>query len=131
MAHPLIRVEVKSQFLPDQSELERKVYAFTYTITLHNVGSIAAQLISRHWVIEDALGRRHEVRGLGAGGHQPLIAPGEMYRYINNCSLGTDSGTVHGSYFFVTEDGERFDVPIPMFVLDVNGDELTQARVLH
>jgi ApaG protein len=25
---------------------------------------------------------------------------------------------MHGSYFFVTEDGERFDVDIPLFVLD-------------
>jgi ApaG protein len=35
---------------------------------------------------------------------------------------------MHGSYFCVAEDGERFEVDIPMFVLDAGGGP---SRVLH
>jgi ApaG protein len=35
---------------------------------------------------------------------------------------------MHGSYFCVAEDGEKFDVDIPMFVLDALSG---QDRKLH
>jgi ApaG protein len=40
---------------------------------------------------------------------------------------------MHGSYFFVAEDGERFEAAIPMFVLDAGeGSGADGAgRVLH
>ncbi len=99
---------------------------FTYTITIRNTVTDPAQLISRHWVITDANSRVQEVRGLGLVGHQPLLQPGQSFQYTSGCRLRTASGTMQGSYFCVAEDGERFDVEIPAFVLDDGS-----RRVLH
>jgi ApaG protein len=79
-----------------------------------------AQLISRHWIISDANGHNEEVKGLGVVGHQPLLKPGESFQYTSGSRLRTPSGTMHGSYFCVAEDGERFEAPIPMFVLEAH-----------
>ena len=125
-------VEAVPQFLADQSAPDDGLYGFAYTITVRNTGSVAAQLIARHWVIVDARGHTEEVKGLGVVGQQPLLAPGEAFEYTSGCRLRTPSGTMHGSYFCVAADGERFEVPIPMFVLDA-GDATggAAARVLH
>ena len=125
------RVEVEPQFLPHESEPARELYGFAYTITVHNTGEVPAQLISRHWVINDARGHTEEVKGLGVVGQQPLLAPGESFQYTSGCRLRTPSGTMHGSYFCVAADGERFEVEIPMFVLDAGGAGAASARVLH
>ena len=58
-----LRVEVQPEYLPDQSEPERDNYVFAYTITIKNTGTVASQLISRHWVIVDANNGKQEVRG--------------------------------------------------------------------
>ena len=122
--------EVAPQYLPDQSDLERGVHAFAYTITITNTGEVAAQLISRHWLIDDALGHTEEVKGLGVVGHQPLLKPGESFQYTSGARLRTATGTMRGSYFCVAEDGERFETEIPLFVLDASGAG-GSARVLH
>ncbi len=65
-------------------------------------------------------------------GQQPLLAPGESFRYTSGCRLQrAPSGTMHGSYFVVTEEGERFGVPIPMFVLEADVGGAPVSRVLH
>jgi len=126
MAKYEFRIEVQPQFLPDQSAPEQRLYSFAYTINIVNTGDIPAQLISRHWVITDEMGEAEEVKGLGVVGQQPLLKPGESFEYTSGCRLRTASGTMQGSYFFVAEDGERFDVEIPVFVL-ADGSQ----RVLH
>ena len=128
MAKYQFRVEVQPQYLPDQSEPAHDLYAFAYTITITNTGDVPAQLISRSWNVNDANGHTERVRGLGVVGHQPLLKPGEAFEYTSGTRLRTPTGTMHGSYFCVAEDGEKFDVDIPMFVLDaLSGD----ARTLH
>ncbi len=124
----LFSVEVQPEYLSEQSDPGQYSYAFAYTITIRNAGSVAAQLIARHWIISDANGHTEEVKGLGVVGHQPLLKPGEAFQYTSGCRLRTPSGTMHGSYFCVAEDGERFEAPIALFVLEA-GDG--QARVLH
>ncbi len=128
-----IRIQVEPRFLADQSSPEDSVYTFSYTITVTNTGDVPTQLIARHWLINDASGHAQEVKGLGVIGQQPLLAPGESFRYTSGCRLQAPSGTMHGSYFMVTETGERFDVPVPMFVLeaDSSGGGAPAARVLH
>jgi ApaG protein len=128
--HP-IRIQPEPRYLADQSSIEDGVYTFAYTITVTNDGPVAAQLISRHWVINDATGHTQEVKGLGVIGQQPLLAPGQSFRYTSGCRLKAPSGTMHGSYFFVTEHGERFDVSIPMFVLEADTGGPPVSRVLH
>ena len=124
-------VEVQPEYLPEQSEPAQGRYGFAYTITVLNTGQVAAQLVSRHWIIVDGRGHTEEVRGLGVVGQQPLLQPGEAFQYTSGCQLRTPSGTMHGSYFCVAEDGERFEVAIPLFVLDASGADGGSARVLH
>ena len=119
-----IRVDVATQYLADQSDAAANRYVFAYTITISNVGNIAAQLISRHWLITDAEGDVQEVRGLGVVGHQPLLQPGEHFEYTSGCALNTPVGTMSGSYQMTAEDGTQFDAPIAEFVLSM-------PRVLH
>lgn len=123
--------EALPSYVPEQSSPEDSVYGFAYTITITNTGEVTAQLISRHWTIVDANGMAEEVKGLGVVGHQPLLKPGESFQYSSGARLRTPSGTMHGSYFFVAEDGERFESDIPMFVLEASPGSNTPARTLH
>jgi ApaG protein len=116
-----VEIEVTPQYLADQSSPDEGVYAFAYTVRIGNQGTIPVQLISRHWMIDDAMGRRQEVKGLGVVGHQPLLRPGEKFEYTSGCPLPTKTGSMQGSFFFVAEDGERFDAPIPEFALRTPG----------
>lgn len=126
-----ISVQVEPRYLADQSSPEDRVHTFAYTVTVTNNGQVAAQLIARHWLFADASGHTQEVDGLGVIGQQPLLAPGESFRYTSGCRLQAPSGTMHGSFFFVTERGERFDVPIPMLVLEADAGDMPTSRVLH
>jgi ApaG protein len=126
MAKYLFRVEVMPEYLPDQSAPDEGVYGFAYTITITNDGLVPAQLMSRHWLITDATGKTEEVKGPGVVGHQPLLKPGESFRYTSGCRLRTPSGTMQGCYFCIAEDGEHFETEIPAFFLDDGS-----RRVLH
>ncbi len=119
-----IAVETLPQYLADQSDPEQDHYVFAYTITLRNTGTEAAQLISRHWIITDANQEVQEVRGLGVVGQQPLLQPGEEFKYTSGCALETPVGTMQGSYQMVAADGTPFGADIPEFVL-------AAPRVLH
>ena len=123
------KVDVHPHYLPEQSDPEAGVFVFAYTITITNTGSITAQLISRTWNINDANGVHEKVRGLGVVGYQPLLKPGESFEYTSGSHLRTPTGTMHGSYFCVAEDGEKFDVDIPMFVLDALSADPSQRRM--
>ena len=126
-------VETQPQYLPDQSDPAQDIYSFAYTITITNTGDVTAQLISRHWIIDDARGHTEEVKGLGVVGHQPLLRPGESFQYTSGTRLGTRSGSMRGSYFCVAEDGERFEAEVPEFALvaDGGGGSDQPPRVLH
>ena len=76
------------------------------------------QLLSRHWVIIDANGRREDVRGHGVVGEQPALEPGETFRYVCGCPLATPSGMMQGRYRMATDAGETFDIEVPAFSLD-------------
>jgi ApaG protein len=119
-----VLVSAQTQYLPDQSDEAQGRYVFAYTITLRNAGSVAAQLISRHWIITDAQGLVQEVRGLGVVGSQPLLEPGETFEYTSGAAIATAVGTMRGSYQMLGKDGTRFEAAIPEFTLSV-------PRVLH
>ena len=123
-------VEVFPQYLPQQSAPQNALYVFAYTITITNTGKMAAQLISRTWNVNDANGHTEKVKGLGVIGQQPLLQPGQVFEYTSGTRLRTPTGTMHGSYFCVAEDGEKFDVDIPMFVLDALSNDPSK-RNLH
>ncbi|HUO43971.1 MAG TPA: Co2+/Mg2+ efflux protein ApaG [Burkholderiales bacterium] len=119
-----IQVSARTIYIADQSDPDGNRYVFAYTINIRNTGSIAAQLISRHWIITDANELVQEVRGLGVVGEQPLLKPDESFEYTSGAAIATPVGTMRGSYQMVAEDGMQFDAPIPEFTLSV-------PRVLH
>lgn len=112
------------QFIADQSDPASDRYIFAYTITFENVGTVAAQLISRHWIITDGNSRVQEVRGLGVVGQQPLLKPGESFEYTSGCQLDTPVGTMRGSFQMTADDGMQFEATVGEFTLSI-------PRVLH
>lgn len=124
MSQHQFSVSVRVRFVAEQSDPGADLYLFAYTIRVENTGSVAAQLLSRHWIITDGNGKVEEVRGPGVVGEQPRLAPGESFEYTSGCPLNTPYGTMQGSYQCVGADGVAFDVPIAEFVLTV-------PRVLH
>ena len=117
-------ISVQTRYLPDQSDPSGGQFAFAYTITILNSGNVSAQLISRHWIIRDENDEVIEVKGLGVVGQQPFLAPGEKFEYTSGSRIATPTGAMRGSYFFVAEDGHRFDQPIDEFALAI-------PRTLH
>ena len=119
-----LRIEPVVSYVADQSDPAKEQFVFAYTIRITNVGTVAAKLVSRHWIITDSDHRVQEVRGEGVIGQQPLIAPGESFEYSSGASLNTPVGTMRGSYQMVAADGREFDAPIAPFTLSV-------PRTLH
>ncbi len=119
-----IVIETQVKYLPEQSDEGADRFVFSYTISITNLGTIAARLISRHWVITDAYNHVQEVRGQGVVGEQPMLQPSQSFEYSSGTVLATQVGTMRGSYQMRGEDGSEFDVEIPEFVLSV-------PRVLH
>jgi len=114
-----IAVEVETDFIPEQSSPEDDRYVFSYTITIRNEGSIAARLLTRHWIINHANGKSEEVKGDGVIGEQPHLNPGEGFRYTSGTVLETPVGDMNGSYQMLADDGVEFDAEIPAFILSV------------
>jgi len=115
-----IRVIVRSEFRPERSEAGR--FLFTYTVRVTNEGGSPAQLLTRHWVIVDASGDRHDVVGDGVVGKQPLLEPGESFEYTSFCVLHTPHGSMHGTYGMRRQDGTAFKARIAPFPLVVPGN---------
>ncbi|MFJ2549985.1 Co2+/Mg2+ efflux protein ApaG [Pseudomonas sp. NPDC087612] len=116
-----IDVSVVTRFLKEQSEPENNRFAFAYTITVKNNGSVTAKLMSRHWLITNGDGHVEEVKGAGVIGQQPTIEPGQSHTYSSGAVISTKVGTMQGSYQMFAEDGKRFDAVIAPFRLAVPG----------
>lgn len=112
-----VRVRVEPQLDPHRSAPDEGRWFYLYTVTISNEGPETVQLVSRHWVITDGAGRVEEVRGAGVVGEQPLLGPGQSYRYTSGCPLTTEVGTMEGSYRMVTTQGETFDARVAPFTL--------------
>ncbi len=112
-----IRVEVMSRHSPENSRPQNDQWVFEYTVRITNEGTETVQLVSRRWVITDALEHTQEVEGLGVVGEQPVLAPGEYFKYSSWCPLATATGTMRGSYQLVRTNGEQFEVEIAPFGL--------------
>ncbi|MDZ4814199.1 MAG: Co2+/Mg2+ efflux protein ApaG [Pseudomonadota bacterium] len=119
-----IQVSVAARFLDEHSAPQDQRFAFAYTITIRNEGSVPAQLVSRHWVITHGNGKVEEVRGPGVVGEQPHLDPGQAFEYTSGAIIETPVGTMQGSYQMLADDGTAFDAMIPRFTLSV-------PRTLH
>jgi ApaG protein len=114
-----IRVSVEPIYLEEQSEPDNGQYVWAYHVVIENEGDETVQLVSRHWKITDALGRLQEVKGAGVVGEQPVLRPGESFEYTSGTPLNTPSGIMAGTYQMRRTAGDRFDVEIPAFSLDI------------
>lgn len=112
-----ITVRVSVNFLAEQSEPARGRWFWAYHVRIENGSDDTVQLLTREWRISDGRGHRHEVRGEGVIGDQPVIGPGESYDYVSGCPLNTPTGAMEGSYGMVDEAGRGFDIAIPRFPL--------------
>ncbi|MGR9074009.1 MAG: Co2+/Mg2+ efflux protein ApaG [Gammaproteobacteria bacterium] len=119
-----ILVEAEPYYIDSQSSPDENRYVFSYTITIKNIGSSAAKLIERQWLITDSNGKTQEVRGTGVVGEQPYLKPGEVFRYTSGAMIETPVGVMQGKYMMMSDEGENFDTPIPKFTLSV-------PRTLH
>src|SRR5664279_526312 len=107
-----IRVEVLSRHSPENSRPLQDEWVFEYTVRITNQSAETVQLVSRHWIITDALDHTEEVTGLGVVGEQPILAPGESFKYSSWCPLKTPTGLMRGAYQMLRTGGEQFDVEI-------------------
>jgi ApaG protein len=114
-----IDVDVITQYIKNQSSPEESRFVFSYTITIRNTGSLAAKLLTRHWIINDANGNVQEVHGEGVVGEQPYLRPDESFEYTSGTVIETPVGSMEGSYQMVTDDGHAFDANIPAFTLSL------------
>ena len=115
-----IRVHIESIYMPERSSPADDRFFFAYNVRISNEGPQSAQLLSRHWIITDALGRREEVKGPGVIGEQPYLRPGESFEYNSFCPLPTSSGTMRGVFNMIRDDGARFEAVIGEFKLIVD-----------
>lgn len=119
-----IIISCVTQYMETQSEPEKDRYVFSYTVSIKNHTESKIQLLSRHWIIQDANNKVEEVKGEGVIGEQPIILPHNEYTYTSGAILETEIATMQGSYHMVDENQDFFDVQIPEFTLSV-------PRVLH
>lgn len=114
-----IRVTVLPVYIDERSAPDEGRWFWAYRVSIANEGRRTVQLLTRYWRIVDAHGRTEEVRGDGVVGEQPVIRPGDSYEYTSGCPLAAPSGFMAGTYTMVDESGDRFDVEIPGFPLDL------------
>ena len=112
-----IEIDVSTSYLKEQSSESANRFVFSYTITIKNIGNIAARLVSRHWIITNANGEVQEVSGIGVVGEQPFLLPGDEFKYSSGSILETPVGTMEGTYTLIADDKLEFETVIPPFTL--------------
>jgi len=127
-----IRVRVESSFSLADSVIEEGIYTFVYQVEITNLSEYTVQLISREWDIQEVTGVCKTVTGTGVVGQQPIMEPGETFRYASKCPVRVPSffdpskdkfvGSMQGKYIFIRgEVGEEaFEVKIARFGFYLN-----------
>ncbi len=115
-----VQVSVETFYQEDYSNPIQGEYMFAYRVEIENYNSFPVQLHRRHWFIFDSNATRREVEGEGVVGVQPVILPGETYRYVSGCNLKTEIGRMVGTYQMENlTTREFFTVQIPSFEMVV------------
>lgn len=111
-----ISVSVIPSYDMDKSDPMHSLYFFIYNVTIQNNSSDPIQVLDRHWVITDGLGKTEEVIGDGVVGETPTIIPGATYTYTSACPLPTKTGNMRGSYG-ILQHQNKLRIQIPLFFL--------------
>lgn len=118
MSGLVIEVIVTPSYRIDESNDAESRYVFSYTVTVHNKSPHSVQLMARYWKITQGSGDCQEVRGKGVVGQQPLIGPGQSFRYTSRAILQTPVGVMEGAYTLLDTSTQRvFEVMISPFRL--------------
>ncbi|QJQ94783.1 MULTISPECIES: Co2+/Mg2+ efflux protein ApaG [Halomonadaceae] len=113
-----VRVDIEPHYREEESSLGEQRFVFSYTVTVHNRSPGSVQLLARYWKITQGSGKVQEVRGKGVVGKQPLIGPGQSFRYTSRAVLECPVGVMEGAYTCIDTTAQRaFDVAIPPFRL--------------
>lgn len=107
----------RAQFLRERSSPKDNEYIWSYTVEITNRDEEIVQLLSRFWRITDATGRTREVHGHGVVSQQPIIMPGESFRYSSFSLINTVTGQMRGYFEMQTLQREVFLVQVPEFDL--------------
>ena len=113
-----VAVRVQPRFMHDESKPATGEFVWAYTVEIENGSGKTWQLMRRHWKIIDAEGRSQNVDGDGVVGQQPVIKPGEAFKYTSGAPLSAPSGVMGGTYDLQDENEENLTVAIPTFSLD-------------
>ncbi len=113
-----IRVSVRTKFISSSYQYQRFYYNFRYDIEIENTSLDLVHLIAREWHILDTLHPSKVVKGEGVLGQQPLLKPGEKYKYSSYCVLNSTIGAMYGHYeMYSYASNKFFNVAIPRFSL--------------
>ena len=114
-----IDISVDTYYIEAESDAKADRFMFAYTITIKNKSTVAAKLLTRHWIITDANNHVQEVKGKGVIGEQPHLKPGESFKYTSGTVIETPVGSMQGSFHMVTDDDKPFEVEIAPFSLAI------------
>jgi len=126
-------VSSTTAYIEQQSDIKNNRFVFAYKMTISNQSEETVQLLSRHWIIQDANLKIEEIYGEGVIGEQPVIKPGDSYSYTSGAILETEIGTMEGRYFLISKPNNsieekfkdaEFEISIPKFTLTI-------PRTLH
>ncbi|MCA1773339.1 MAG: Co2+/Mg2+ efflux protein ApaG [Halomonas sp.] len=118
MSDLAIDVTVTPEYRAEESSEAESRYVFSYTVSVHNGSPHSVQLMARYWKITHGSGECQEVRGKGVVGQQPLIGPGQQFRYTSRAMLQTPVGVMEGVYTLLDTSTQRvFEVAITPFRL--------------
>lgn len=111
-------VRVEPEYLSEQSSPSDSRFIWAYTVEIDNQSQSDLRVTGRYWHIADSRGQVQEVRGQGVVGEKPVVRAGEQFRYTSGAPLSAPSGMMSGSYRVESDNGDCYDVDIPVFVLD-------------
>ncbi|CAL1130539.1 unnamed protein product [Cladocopium goreaui] len=130
-----VKVFASSSYDALTSRPEKKHWQWKYAVTISNESQQLIQVLSRHWIVTDATGKTFQVgpKAYGVVGQQPMLRPGESFRYTSLCPLATELGTMHGSFEIlilepVQMNGQRFQAEIGRFGLTLKGEGCHDAH---
>ncbi len=117
-----IKISVATNYEGIHLNDQKKLFAFSYLITIENQSTDIVQLLSRKWEIHDSLFSTETVIGDGVVGQIPILEPNESYSYTSHCLLKSTVGSMRGHYNMVNFSTKKeFKVEIPTFQLIVKG----------
>jgi len=112
-----IVITVVPKLSSEETQPERSIFVYRYTVRIQNDSSDTVQLLNRHWIIKDSLGNTEEVRGEGVVGNKPILGPGQEFTYSSYCPLKTPIGSMEGHYEMKRPNGSLFRAEIGEFFL--------------